>query len=183
MRKNRRFIKITAAVLPVILTAGAVCTPLQAKAPKVEIDESMYVNMDYYGEIDDISVVKGCFLNGNTVIEDYGNYEEIINMSDRTEPVVEDGKVTWNLDNVEKQYFYYECKSEELKTRVPWDIDVSYKLNGVEARGEDLGGAVRFAGRPGPGHGGGAHCHRRYRRHHRQVSDRVVCRPPEPAPH
>ena len=113
MRKNRRFIKITAAVLPVILTAGAVCTPLQAKAPKVEIDESMYVNMDYYGEIDDISVVKGCFLNGNTVIEDYGNYEEIINMSDRTEPVVEDGKVTWNLDNVEKQYFYYECKQAE----------------------------------------------------------------------
>lgn len=141
MRKNRRFRKITAAVLPVIVTAGAVCTPLQAKAPKVEIDESMYVNMDYYGEIDDISVVKGCFLNGNTVIEDYGNYEEIINMSDRTEPVVENGKVTWNLDNAEKQYFYYECKSEELKTRVPWNIDVSYKLNGVEARGEDLGGA------------------------------------------
>ena len=141
MRKDRKFRKITAAVLPVIVTVGAVCTPLQAKAPKVEIDESMYVNMDYYGEIDDISVVKGCFLNGNTVIEDYGDYDEIINMSDRTEPVVENGKVTWNLDNVEKQYFYYECKSEDLKTRVPWDIDVSYKLNGVEARGEDLGGA------------------------------------------
>ncbi len=141
MKKNRKFKKITAAVLPVILTAGAVCTPVQAKAPKVEIDESMYVNMDYYGEIDDISVVKGCFLNGNTVIEDYGDYEEIINMSDRTEPVVENGKVTWNLENAEKQYFYYECKSEELKSRVPWNIDVSYKLNGVEARGEDLGGA------------------------------------------
>ena len=77
------------------MLAGAVCTPLQAKAPKVEIDESMYVNMDYYGAIDDISVVKGCFLNGNTVIEDYGEYDEIINMSDRTQPVVEDGKVTF----------------------------------------------------------------------------------------
>lgn len=141
MRNHRRLVKITAAVLPVIITAGAVCTPLQAKAPKVEIDESMYVNMDHYGEIDDISVVKGCFLNGNTVIEDYGEYDEIINMSDRTEPVVEEGKVTWNLEQAEKQYFYYECKSENLKTKVPWDIDVSYRLNGVEARGEELGGA------------------------------------------
>jgi len=141
MRKNRKFRKITAAVLPAALLAGAVCTPLQAKAPKVEIDESMYVNMDYYGEIDDISVVKGCFLNGNTVIEDYGEYDEIINMSDRTQPVVDDGKVTWNLQDTDKQYFYYECKAESLKAKVPWDIDVSYRLNGVEARGEDLGGA------------------------------------------
>ena len=139
MKKNKRFMKITAAVLPTVMLAGAVCTPLQAKAPKVEIDESMYVNMDYYGAIDDISVVKGCFLNGNTVIEDYGEYDEIINMSDRTQPVVEDGKVTWDLQDTE--YFYYECKSEELKTKVPWDIDVSYRLNGVEAAGEDLGGA------------------------------------------
>lgn len=141
MKKNRRFVKITAAVLPAVMLAGAVCTPLQAKAPKVEIDESMYVNMDYYGAIDDISVVKGCFLNGNTVIEDYGEYDEIINMSDRTQPVVDNGKVTWNLQDTEKQYFYYECKSEDLKTKVPWDIDVSYRLNGVEAAGEDLGGA------------------------------------------
>lgn len=140
MKKNRRFIKITAAVLSAAMLAGAACTPLQAKAPKVEIDESMYVNMDYYGAIDDISVVKGCFLNGNTVIEDYGEYDEIINMSDRTQPVVDNGKVTWNLQDTEKQYFYYECKSEDLKTKVPWDIDVSYRLNGVEAAGEDLGG-------------------------------------------
>ncbi len=141
MRKNRRIMKYTAAVLPAVLLAGAVCTPLQAKAPKVEVDESMYVNMDHYGEIDDISVVKGCFLNGNTVIEDYGEYDEIINMSDRTEPVVDNGKVTWDLGDTDKQYFYYECKSENLKTKVPWDVDVSYRLNGVEARGEDLGGA------------------------------------------
>ena len=98
MKKNKRFMKITAAVLPAVMLAGAVCTPLQAKAPKVEIDESMYVNMDYYGAIDDISVVKGCFLNGNTVIEDYGEYDEIINMSDRIY-VMNEGRVTGCLDH------------------------------------------------------------------------------------
>ena len=140
MKKNKRY-KRTAAVLSAVMLAGCISTPLHAAAPKVEVDESVYVNMDYYGGISDISVVKGCFLNGNTTIEDYGDYDEIINMSDRTEPKVEDGKVTWNLENTDTQYFYYECKSEDLKAKVPWDIDISYRLNGVEARGEDLGGA------------------------------------------
>lgn len=143
MKKDRRYkrYKRTAAALSVILLTGCISTPLQAAPPKVEVDESVYVNMDYYGGISDISVVKGCFLNGNTTIEDYGDYDEIINMSDRTEPTVENGKVTWNLEDTDTQYFYYECKSEDLKTKVPWDIDISYRLNGVEARGEDLGGA------------------------------------------
>lgn len=143
MKKNRRYKKYkrTAAALSVVLLTGCISTPLHAAPPKVEVDESVYVNMDYYGGISDISVVKGCFLNGNTTIEDYGDYDEIINMSDRTEPTVENGKVTWNLEDTDTQYFYYECKSEDLKTKVPWDIDISYRLNGVEARGEDLGGA------------------------------------------
>lgn len=143
MRKNKKSNKyrVTAAGLAAAIAAGTVCIPVQAAPPGVEVDESLYVNMDYYGEIRDISVVKGCFLNGNTIIEDYGDYDEIINMSDHTEPTVENGKVTWNLENSENRYFYYECRSEDLKTKVPWDIDVSYRLNGVEARGEELGGA------------------------------------------
>lgn len=143
MRKNKRYGKYrrTAVVLATVMAAGTFCTPLQAAPPRVEVDESVYVNMDYYGGIDDISVVKGCFLNGNTKIEDYGDYDEIINMSDRTQPTVENGKVTWNLEDTESQYFYYECRSEDLKEKVPWDIDISYRLNGVEVKGEDLGGA------------------------------------------
>lgn len=143
MKKNKRYgrYRKTAIVLAAAMAAGTICTPVQAAPPRVEVDESMYVNMDHYGKISDISVVKGCFLNGNTTIEDYGDYEEIINMSDRTLPTVENGKVTWDLENSENQYFYYECKSEDLKKKVPWDIDVSYRLNGVEAKGEELGGA------------------------------------------
>ena len=143
MRKSKKCqrYRVTAALLAAVTAAGTCRMPVQAAPPRVEVDESVYVNMDYYGGIDDISVVKGCFLNGNTTIEDYGDYDEIINMSDRTLPTVEDGKLTWNLENSESQYFYYECRSEDLKTKVPWDIDISYRLNGVEAKGEDLGGA------------------------------------------
>lgn len=142
MRKKKgKLKKVMAAALAAVMIAGTVSVPSHAAPPKVEIDETVYVNMDHYGEVNDISVVKGCFLNGNTTIEDYGNYDEIINMSDRTQPVVEGDKVTWNLEGSEKQYFYYEGKSEDLKEKVPWDFDISYRLNGVEKRGEDLGGA------------------------------------------
>ena len=91
MRKNKKYrrYKATAAISATVMAVGTFCTPLQAAPPSVEVDESLYVNMDYYGGIDDISVVKGCFLNGNTIIEDYGDYDEIINMSDRTSPTVE----------------------------------------------------------------------------------------------
>ncbi len=141
MKKHNVIRKIMSAGLAGILMAGTVCMPLQAKAPSVEIDEAVYVNMDYYGAVEDISVVKGCFLNGNTVIEDYGDYDEVINMSNRIAPLQEEGKITWDLSGVEDQRFYYECKSENLKNKLPWDIDVTYKLNGVEMRGEELAGA------------------------------------------
>ncbi|MGN0411716.1 MAG: hypothetical protein ACI4FV_01670 [Lachnospiraceae bacterium] len=138
---KKNFYRVIALGLTGIMAAGTICQPVKAAAPTVQVDESLYVNLDYYGGISDISVVKGCYLNGNTTIEDYGTYDEIINMSNRVEPVVADGKVTWNLEGEEDQYFYYELKSEDLKKRVPWDIDVSYKVNGVETAGENLAGA------------------------------------------
>ena len=138
---KKNLYRVIALGLTGIMAAGTICQPVKAAAPIVQVDESLYVNLDYYGGISDISVVKGCYLNGNTTIEDYGTYDEIINMSNRVEPVVADGKVTWNLEGEEEQYFYYELKSEDLKKKVPWDIDVSYKVNGVETAGENLAGA------------------------------------------
>lgn len=138
-RKN--LYKITALGLTGIMAAGAICQPVKAAAPSIQVDETLYVNMDYYGEVSDISVVKGCYLNGNTLVEDYGTYDEIINMSNRVEPQVEDGKITWDLKDQDETYFYYELKSQDLKNKVPWNIDVTYKVNGVETAGENLAGA------------------------------------------
>ena len=138
-RKN--LYKITALGLTGIIAAGAICQPVKAAAPSIQVDETLYVNMDYYGEVSDISVVKGCYLNGNTLVEDYGTYDEIINMSNRVEPQVEDGKITWDLKDQDETYFYYELKSQDLKNKVPWNIDVTYKVNGVETAGENLAGA------------------------------------------
>lgn len=124
-----------------MVLAGSFGMPVKAGAPQVQVDESVYVNMDYYGAINDISIVKGCFLNGNTQIEDYGNYDEVINMTNRVEAVQADDKLTWDLSGEDDSKFYYECKSAALKEKLPWTIDVTYKLNGVEQFGEKLAGA------------------------------------------
>lgn len=112
-----------------------------AQAGALSCDEAMYVTMDAYGNIKETSVVKSYDLHGSKQVVDYGTYSEINNMSDYTNPVVEDGKVTFSLDtDPENGRFYFEGKTDPEQTAkdLPWNLTVSYKLNGVEKNIEDL---------------------------------------------
>ena len=132
--------RITAAGLAaVIFSLSAVPESLGAE-PSVSVDETMYVTLDYYGARTDVSVVKGCFTNGVGTYTDYGDYEKIVNMTDSREPEAGDGSVTWNFDGENKR-FYYEGVMDPEQVELPWNFDVSYKLNGVEMRAEELAGA------------------------------------------
>ena len=140
--RSRKFWKkrITAAGLAaVIFSLSAVPESLGAE-PSVSVDETMYVTLDYYGARTDVSVVKGCFTNGVGTYTDYGDYEKIVNMTDSREPEAGDGSVTWNFDGENKR-FYYEGVMDPEQVELPWNFDVSYKLNGVEMRAEELAGA------------------------------------------
>ncbi len=136
-QKNRRRISVLMASVMMILGAAA---PVKAAAPKVEVDETMYVNLDYYGTPTKTNVVKGCSTNGNTEYTDYGTYEKVVNMTDKTEPVLSDGSVTWQLPQG-NQRFYYQCTMPDGSMELPWTFDVSYKLNGVSADASSLAGA------------------------------------------
>lgn len=114
---------------------------VQAAPPTVQVDETAYINLNYYGEIEEINIVKGCTLNGNTKITDYGKYEKVVNMTNDAEPKVENGKVVWDLSDQEDERFYFECRSDSLAQELPWEIDVTYRLNGKECRAEELAGA------------------------------------------
>ena len=96
-------------------------------------DETLYVNLDPYGKIGNVSVVKGYYLNEADSVTDYGNYEEVINMSNYAKPQIEGEKVSFNFDGKENR-FYFEGKLKENTVELPWNIDVSYKLNGVEKK-------------------------------------------------
>ncbi len=125
-----------------VLIFHMACVDLQAAPPQVRVDESVYVNLDYYGAVEEVNIVKGCMLNGNTSIVDYGDYNEVVNMSNRAVPQVEAGRVTWDLSGQEGERFYFECKTDRLAQELPWDLDVTYRLNGKECSGDELAGAA-----------------------------------------
>lgn len=123
-----------------VILVPASSLPAGAAAPTVTTDEAVYVNLDYYGKTNAVTIVKGCSLNGNTSFTDYGNYEKVTNMTDETQPVINGDSVTWNLSkNVDR--FYYECTPKSNSLTLPWTFDVSYKLNGVPADASKLAGA------------------------------------------
>ncbi len=138
MKIRRR--QMMAAVLAAAVTAGN--APLSYGAPAaVETDETMYVNLDMYGKAQKVNVVKSCSLNGITDFTDYGNYLAVENMSTQDVPQLGEGEVTWKLPSDRRERFYYKCTLDQEQTELPWDFDVSYKLNGVPTDGEKLAGA------------------------------------------
>lgn len=134
--------RVTASVL----TAALLCTsagsvPVYGAPAGADVDETMYVNLDYYGKTTKVNVVKGVNLNGLGEITDYGNYINVENMSTSDAPVLGDGSVTWNLPEGQNGRFYYKCTMDNEQVVLPWDFDVSYKLNGVPTDGDKLAGA------------------------------------------
>ena len=136
--KRNKLRRVTATAL---LLSFALPQCAYAAAPTVETDEAVYINMDYYGVPTNTRIVKGVNLNGHTEFTDFGDYADVYNMSTFDEPVLKDGSVYWKLDT-DKQRFYYECiPNDTVNIQMPWNFDVSYKLNGVPVEADKCAGA------------------------------------------
>ncbi len=72
-----------------------------AAAPQPTVDEAVYVNLDEYGVINDMRIVKGTTLNGAQAISDYGNYAAVYNMTSHDAPALREDGVDFTLSNVE----------------------------------------------------------------------------------
>jgi hypothetical protein len=136
----KKYHRILAACLSVLLFVPTLVLPASAAAPRVSTDESAYVNLDYYGKVQNVSIVKSCSLNGNTGFTDYGSYSKVTNMSGTAAPSVSDGSVSWSLPKDTVGRFYYECTPKDGNLALPWTFDVSYKLNGVPTDASKLAG-------------------------------------------
>lgn len=136
---NHKFRRLTAAALALLCVLPQAA---QAAAPSIQTDEAVYINLDYYGTSENTRIVKGVSLNGHTEFTDYGNYSDVYNMSTLDEPTLGDGEVSWALADDGLQRFYYECVPDSSNTiQLPWNFDVSYKLNGVPVEAEKCAGA------------------------------------------
>ena len=139
--KRNKLRRVTATAL---LLSFALPQCAQAAAPTVETDETVYINMDYYGAPTNTRIVKGVNLNGHTEFTDFGDYKDVYNMSTFDEPTLKEDSVYWKL-NTDKNRFYYECiPNDTVNIQMPWNFDVSYKLNGVPVEADQCAGASVF---------------------------------------
>lgn len=127
----RRFLAIFLATIILVMNSVAIAIPTMSKT------ESVYVNLDYYGEVEQINVANDCVLTGQSEVVDFGVYESVTNLTNRTELKNDDGKIVWNVSGL-KRFAYNGKVSNENAKNVPWTFDVSYKLNGVETKAEEL---------------------------------------------
>lgn len=139
---NNRILSLALAGAMTLAAGFSLPSVSYAAPPGVSVDESVYVNLDHYGGISDVSIVKGCDLNGNTGFTDYGTYEAVTNMSGYEKPVLTPGGVQWNLSGgKEHPRFYFDGTLNKEAIELPWTFDVSYQLNGVPVKADSLAGA------------------------------------------
>lgn len=138
MRKNRK--RALALGLALSVTAASLVPAAKAATIPASYDEAYYATLDYYGGVQEASVVKSYRLNGATTVTDYGTYDEVVNLTDGLSPVIDGGKVTFQMGEDAPEKFCFEGKTTKPFEDLPWSIAVSYRLNGAPALAEELAG-------------------------------------------
>ena len=136
-----------AAAVSAALTLSC-AAPAFAAAPAVPVsdgrkmtcDEAYYATLDYYGNLTDGSIVKSYVLNGATSITDFGEYESVSNLTDSTVPAESAKRVAFDFADAAPSHFYFEGKTTKPYENLPWTISLSYTLNGVPMKAEDIAG-------------------------------------------
>lgn len=138
---KRQLLRVGSCALSALMVLGSIPAAAIGDGVTATYDEAYYAMTDYYGNLTDGSVVKSYRTNGIATLTDYGDYDEIINLTDGTVPARNGGMTTFQLD--EKALpgtFYFEGKTTKPFQQLPWTISMSYTLNGVPTKAEDLAG-------------------------------------------
>lgn len=143
VRRTGKNVLIFALVLVMGISQTLTATAASAKIGDGVVstcDEAYYATTDYYGNLLEGSVVKSYVVNGKNSIVDYGNYDEVVNLTDGNNPKIAGDKVTFNFGKKVPTHFYFEGKTTKPFEQLPWTMEIHYKLNGVPTKAEDLAG-------------------------------------------
>ena len=148
MRKKKLLVVLLVLmlILPSFLIHAAAPTQNESSEEEVEKvagdgdfaykDEVVYANLNATGEVDEVYVVNIFEVTKQGIIIDEGNYSEVKNLTDLSNIDLENNKVTINAS---KGKFYYQGNIQD-KPKLPWDIQVSYYLDGNKVKPEELAG-------------------------------------------
>ena len=100
-------------------------------------EETVYVNLNYDGNVEQINIYSKCVTNGNDEIIDYTQYDEVSNLTTREQPKKNQDSIIWNTTGL-STFSYNGKANENYFSKIPWRFSVSYKLNGVDTKPQDL---------------------------------------------
>lgn len=99
-------------------------------------DEVVYGNLDGNGNVEGMYVVNTFRVTDPGEIVDHGNYTNVRNLTDLSDvELTDDNRVHLQADEGE---FYYQGELENKS--LPWNISITYLLNGKEISPEELAG-------------------------------------------
>ena len=135
MNKNR----VIAGTMAVMMSAGSIgMTGVNAYAADQKNDteskkeEVIYIMTDADGDVKNINAVN---IFGKGKVTDYGDYSSV-KMLNTTDKIKQNGdKVTFSSD---KEKVYYQGTMND--TEIPWNIDITYTLDGKKITPEKLAG-------------------------------------------
>lgn len=138
---KRQLLRGGSCALAALMALGSIPVAAIDDGVTATYDEAYYAMTDYYGNLTDGSVVKSYRTNGIATVTDYGDYDEVINLTDGTAPSQTGGKTVFQLDESDlPNTFYFEGKTAKPFAQLPWTLSASYTLNGVPTKAEDLAG-------------------------------------------
>ena len=133
--KSNKFFKIIITILTLVILPGTLgFVPEKG----VEKNETVYVILNYDGNIEDERVVN--WVHGTSKEDywtDYGEYLTISNMLSEEMPMIEGDKIIWSMSSLQKGDLYYQGTTDK---ELPVDISITYLLDGKEICGEELAG-------------------------------------------
>lgn len=133
--------RTTALAMCAVLLLGSIPAFAVDDGVKPTYDEAYYAMTDYYGNLTDGSVVKSYTTNGAESLTDYGDYDELVNLTNGLVPTTAAGKAVFQFaKDAIPDHFYFEGKTAKPFAQLPWTLAVHYTLNGVPTKAEDLAG-------------------------------------------
>lgn len=109
-------------------------TAFAAKGSYDTKDEVIYGKLDANGHVENIYVVNSFAVNEAGSLTDYGDYRSIRNLTDLS--TIEEHNQKIEFEAATDFYYQGELMNEEL----PWNISITYILDGKEMLPEDLAG-------------------------------------------
>ncbi len=144
MMQNKRLLLVVLTII-LIMPSFLVDTALGNSTEKIETyldgelaskDEVVYANLNSNGQLNEIYVVNILDVTNAGTIIDYGNYSSLKNLTDlsKIEQIVDIVRI-----DAPKGKFYYQGNMKD-HGELPWDITISYLLEGKKVNPEELAG-------------------------------------------